>query len=237
MKFGVVVFPGTWSDCDFHHVVSEVLHQPVKYVWHRERDLGDVDCIILPGGFSYGDYLRAGAVAGRSPVVDAIRDFAAKGGLVLGSCNGFQILCEAGMLPGALQRNECLQYRCQSTHLVVDNVETPFTRGLRAGQVLTMPISHGEGKYYADAPTLAQLRAGKRIVFRYATPEGEVTRAANPNGSLENIAGIVNETGNVLGMMPHPERAAETVVGGTDGLLMFQSLLGSLVEDGTFLKR
>ena len=237
MKFGVVVFPGTWSDCDFHHVVSEVLHQPVKYVWHRERDLGDVDCIILPGGFSYGDYLRAGAVAGRSPVVDAIRDFAAKGGLVLGSCNGFQILCEAGMLPGALQRNECLQYRCQSTHLVVDNVETPFTRGLRAGQVLTMPISHGEGKYYADAPTLAQLRAGKRIVFRYATPEGEVTRAANPNGSLENIAGIVNETGNVLGMMPHPERAAESVVGGTDGLLMFQSLLGSLVEDGTFLKR
>jgi len=237
MKFGVVVFPGTWSDCDFHHVVSEVLHQPVKYVWHRERDLGDVDCIILPGGFSYGDYLRAGAVAGRSPVVDAIRDFAAKGGLVLGSCNGFQILCEAGMLPGALQRNECLQYRCQSTHLVVDNVETPFTRGLRAGQVLTMPISHGEGKYYADAPTLAQLRAGKRIVFRYATPEGEVTRAANPNGSLENIAGIVNEAGNVLGMMPHPERAAETVVGGTDGLLMFQSLLGSLVEDGTFLKR
>ena len=237
MKFGVVVFPGTWSDCDFHHVVSEVLHQPVKYVWHRERDLGDVDCIILPGGFSYGDYLRAGAVAGRSPVVDAIRDFAVKGGLVLGSCNGFQILCEAGMLPGALQRNECLQYRCQSTHLVVDNVETPFTRGLRAGQVLTMPISHGEGKYYADAPTLAQLRAGKRIVFRYATPEGEVTRAANPNGSLENIAGIVNEAGNVLGMMPHPERAAETVVGGTDGLLMFQSLLGSLVEDGTFLKR
>jgi len=237
MKFGVVVFPGTWSDCDFHHVVSEVLHQPVKYVWHRERDLGDVDCIILPGGFSYGDYLRAGAVAGRSPVVEAIRDFAAKGGLVLGSCNGFQILCEAGMLPGALQRNECLQYRCQSTHLVVDNVETPFTRGLRVGQVLTMPISHGEGKYYADAPTLAQLRAGKRIVFRYATPEGEVTRAANPNGSLENIAGIVNETGNVLGMMPHPERAAETVVGGTDGLLMFQSLLGSLVEDGTFLKR
>ena len=237
MKFGVVVFPGTWSDCDFHHVVSEVLHQPVKYVWHRERNLGDVDCIILPGGFSYGDYLRAGAVAGRSPVVDAIRDFAAKGGLVLGSCNGFQILCEAGMLPGALQRNECLQYRCQSTHLVVDNVETPFTRGLRAGQVLTMPISHGEGKYYADAATLAQLRAGKRIVFRYATPEGEVTRAANPNGSLENIAGIVNETGNVLGMMPHPERAAESVVGGTDGLLMFQSLLGSLVEDGTFLKR
>jgi phosphoribosylformylglycinamidine synthase len=237
MKFGVVVFPGTWSDCDFHHVVSEVLHQPVKYVWHRERDLGDVDCVILPGGFSYGDYLRAGAVAGRSPVVEAIRDFAAKGGLVLGSCNGFQILCEAGMLPGALLRNECLQYRCQSTHLIVDNVDTPFTRGLRAGQVLTMPISHGEGKYHVDAPTLAAMRARNQIVFRYATLDGQVTRAANPNGSLENIAGVVNEEGTVLGMMPHPERAAETVVGGTDGLLFFQSLLGSLVEDGTFLKR
>ena len=237
MKFGVVVFPGTWSDCDFHHVVSEVLHQPVKYVWHRERDLGDVDCVILPGGFSYGDYLRAGAVAGRSPVVDAIREFAAKGGLVLGSCNGFQILCEAGMLPGALMRNECLQYRCQSTHLVVDNVDTPFTRGLRVGQVLTMPISHGEGKYHADAATLAAMRVRNQIVFRYATADGQVTRAANPNGSFENIAGIVNEGGTVLGMMPHPERAAEAVVGGTDGLLLFQSLLGSLVEDGTFLKR
>jgi phosphoribosylformylglycinamidine synthase I len=237
MKFGVVVFPGTWSDCDFHHVVSEVLHQPVKYVWHRERDLGDVDCVILPGGFSYGDYLRAGAVAGRSPVVEAIREFAAKGGLVLGSCNGFQILCEAGMLPGALLRNECLQYRCQSTHLVVDNVDTPFTRGLRPGQVLTMPISHGEGKYHIDAAGLARLREHNQIVFRYATAEGQVTRAANPNGSLENIAGVVNEEGTVLGLMPHPERAAEAVVGGTDGLLLLQSLLGSLVEDGTFLKR
>jgi phosphoribosylformylglycinamidine synthase subunit PurQ / glutaminase len=237
MKFGVVVFPGTWSDCDFHHVVSEVLHQPVKYIWHRERELGDVDCVILPGGFSYGDYLRAGAVAGRSPVVEAIREFAAKGGLVLGSCNGFQILCEAGMLPGALLRNECLQYRCQSTHLVVDNVDTAFTRGLRPGQVLTMPISHGEGKYHVDAPTLAAMRARRQIVFRYATADGRVTRDANPNGSLENIAGVVNETGTVLGMMPHPERAAEAVVGGTDGLLLFQSLLGSLVEDGTFLKR
>ena len=236
MKFGVVVFPGTWSDCDFHHVVSEVLHQPVRYVWHREHALGDVDCVILPGGFSYGDYLRAGAVAGRSPVVEAIREFAAKGGLVLGSCNGFQILCEAGLLPGALLRNECLQYRCQSTHLVVDNVDTPFTRGLVPGQVLTMPISHGEGKYHADGPTLAGLREHNQVVFRYATADGQVTRAANPNGSLENIAGVVSEAGNVLGLMPHPERAAEAVVGGTDGLLLFQSLLGSLVEDGSFLK-
>ncbi len=237
MRFGVVVFPGTWSDCDFHYVISEVLHQPVRYVWHRDRDLADLDCVILPGGFSYGDYLRAGAVAGRSPVVEALRDFVAGDGCVLGSCNGFQILCEAGLLPGALMRNECLQYRCQSTHVVVENVDTPFTRGLRLGQVLTMPISHGEGKYHVDPETLRELRARNRIVFRYADADGRVTKAANPNGSLENIAGIVNPAGNVLGLMPHPERASEAAMGGTDGLLLFQSLLGSLVEDGSFLKR
>jgi len=234
MRFGVVVFPGTWSDCDFHYVISEALHQPVKYLWHRDRDLSGFDCVILPGGFSYGDYLRAGAVAGRSPVVDALPDFVARGGYVLGSCNGFQILCEARLLPGALMRNECLQYRCQSTRL---RVETPFTRGMRAGQVLTMPISHGEGKYYAEPDTLAALRRNRQVVFRYATAEGQLTKAANPNGSLENIAGIINEDGTVLGLMPHPERAAERAMGGTDGLLIFQSLLGTLVEDGSFLKR
>ena len=237
MRFGVVVFPGTWSDCDFHYVISEALHQPVKYLWHRDRDLSGFDCVILPGGFSYGDYLRAGAVAGRSPVVDALPDFVARGGYVLGSCNGFQILCEARLLPGALMRNECLQYRCQSTQLRVENVETPFTRGMRAGQVLTMPISHGEGKYYAEADTLAALRRNRQVVFRYATAEGQLTKAANPNGSLENIAGIINEDGTVLGLMPHPERASERTMGGTDGLLIFQSLLGTLVEDGSFLKR
>jgi phosphoribosylformylglycinamidine synthase len=237
MRFGVVVFPGTWSDCDFHYVLGEVLQQPVKYVWHRERALGDVDCVILPGGFSYGDYLRAGAIAGRSPVLEALPDFVARGGIVLGSCNGFQILCEAGLLPGALMRNECLQYRCQSTYLIVDNVETPFTRGMRPGQVLKMPISHGEGKYYADPDQLALLHQRGQIVFRYSTEDGQVTRAANPNGSIHNIAGIVNEEGTVLGLMPHPERAAEAAVGGTDGLLIFHSLLGSLVEDGSFLKR
>ncbi|MBI1845797.1 MAG: phosphoribosylformylglycinamidine synthase subunit PurQ [Candidatus Rokubacteria bacterium] len=237
MRFAVVVFPGTWSDCDFHYVISEVLHQPVKYVWHRERSLDDVDCVILPGGFSYGDYLRAGAVAGRSPVVESLGGFVERGGYVLGSCNGFQILCEAGLLPGALMRNECLQYRCQSTHLVVEQVETPFTRGLRRGQVLTMPISHGEGKYHADPETLALLRKRNQIVFRYATAEGAVTRAANPNGSVENIAGVASPEGTVLGLMPHPERAAEAAIGGTDGLLLFQSLLGTLVEDGSFLKR
>jgi len=237
MRFGVVVFPGTWSDCDFHYVISEVLHQPVKYVWHRDRDLSGFDCVILPGGFSYGDYLRAGAVAGRSPVVEALPDFVARGGYVLGSCNGFQILCEARLLPGALMRNECLQYRCQSTQIRVENVETPFTRGIRAGQVLTMPISHGEGKYYAEADTLAALRRNRQVVFRYATAEGQLTKAANPNGSLENIAGIINEDGTVLGLMPHPERAAEQSVGSTDGLLLFHSLLGSLVENGSVLER
>jgi phosphoribosylformylglycinamidine synthase len=237
MKFGVVVFPGTWSDCDFHYVISEILHQPVSYVWHRERDLSSIECVILPGGFSYGDYLRAGAVAGRSPVVEALADFVARGGFVLGSCNGFQILCEAGLLPGALMRNECLQYRCQPVHLLTENADTPFTRALRPGQVLTMPISHGEGKFYADPQTLERIRRSGQIAFRYATAEGQVTKAANPNGSIENIAGVVNEEGTVLGLMPHPERASETQVGGTDGLLLLQSLLGSLVEDGGFLKR
>ena len=237
MRFGVVIFPGTWSDCDFHFVIGEVLHQPVKYVWHRDTDLSGYDCVILPGGFSYGDYLRAGAIAGRSPVVEALPDFLAGGGFVLGSCNGFQILCEARLLPGALLRNECLQYRCQSTFLLVENADTAFTRGLRPGQVLKMPISHGEGKYYADAETLRALRARNQIVFRYSTESGDVTKEANPNGSVENIAGIMNEEGTVLGLMPHPERAAESALGGTDGLLLFHSLIGSLVEDGSFLKR
>ena len=237
MRFGVVVFPGTWSDCDFHHVISEVLRQPVKYIWHRESDLSDIDCIVLPGGFSYGDYLRAGAIAGRSPVVEALPEFLDRGGLVLGSCNGFQILCESKLLPGALMRNECLQYRCQSTFLRVENVETTFTRGMRPGQVLKMPISHGEGKFFADHVTLQSLRDKRQIVFRYCAEDGRATKDANPNGSLDNIAGIVNEAGTVLGLMPHPERAAEAAMGGTDGLLIFQAFLGSLVEDGSFLKR
>lgn len=237
MNFGVVIFPGTWSDCDFHYVISEVLHQPVRYVWHRDANLADFDCLILPGGFSYGDYLRAGAVAGRSPVVEALPEFTARGGLVLGSCNGFQILCEAGLLPGALMRNECLQYRCQSTHLMVENAETSFTRAMRQGQVLKMPISHGEGKYHADADTLRRLRAKNQIVFRYCMEDGRIAKEANPNGSLDNIAGVINEEGTVLGLMPHPERAAEAAVGGSDGTLIFHSILGTLVEDGSFLKR
>jgi phosphoribosylformylglycinamidine synthase subunit PurQ / glutaminase len=237
MNFGVVIFPGTWSDCDFHYVISEVLHQPVRYVWHRDANLADFDCLILPGGFSYGDYLRAGAVAGRSPVVEALPEFTARGGLVLGSCNGFQILCEARLLPGALMRNECLQYRCQSTHLLVENAETSFTRAMRHGQVLRMPISHGEGKYHADAETLRRMRAKNQVVFRYCTEDGRVSKEANPNGSIDNIAGVINEEGTVLGLMPHPERAAEAAVGGTDGTLILHSILGTLVEDGSFLKR
>ena len=237
MNFGVVVFPGTWSDCDFHYVVSEVLHQPVRYLWHRDTNLAGFDCLILPGGFSYGDYLRAGAIAGRSPVVEALPEFVAGGGLVLGSCNGFQILCEAGLLPGALMRNECLQYRCQSTYLLIENGETPFTRAMRPGQVLKMPISHGEGKYYADRETLGRLKDNSQVVFRYCTEDGRLVKEANPNGSLDNIAGVVNEVGTVLGLMPHPERAAESALGGTDGVLIFHSLLGSLVEDGSFSKR
>jgi len=237
MNFGVVVFPGTWSDCDFHYVIGEVLHQPVRYVWHRDANLADFDCLILPGGFSYGDYLRAGAVAGRSPVVEALPEFAARGGLVLGSCNGFQILCEARLLPGALMRNECLQYRCQSTHLIVENADTAFTRSMRPGQVLKMPISHGEGKYHADAETIRALKAKNQIVFRYCTENGRVAKEANPNGSMDNIAGVINEEGTVLGLMPHPERAAEAAVGGTDGTLIFHSILNTLVEDGSFLKR
>jgi phosphoribosylformylglycinamidine synthase subunit PurQ / glutaminase len=237
MRFGVVIFPGTWSDMDFHHVISQVVHQPVEYVWHRDTDVERFDCLVLPGGFSYGDYLRAGAVAGRSPIVDALPGFVARGGLVLGSCNGFQILCEAGLLPGTLLRNDCLQFRCQWTHVVVEQTESPFTRGLRRGQVLKMPIAHGEGRYHIEPALLRQLREREQIVFRYASETGEVTAGANPNGSAWNIAGVCNEEGTVVGLMPHPERAAETTIGSTDGLLLFNSLLGSLVENGSVLGR
>jgi phosphoribosylformylglycinamidine synthase len=237
MRFGVVIFPGTWSDMDFHHVISQVLHQPVEYVWHRDTDVDRFDCLVLPGGFSYGDYLRAGAVAGRSPIVGALPGFVARGGLVLGSCNGFQILCEAGLLPGTLLRNDCLQFRCQWTHVTVEQTDSPFTRGLRRGQVLKMPIAHGEGRYHVEQSLLRQLQERDQIVFRYATEAGEVTNAANPNGSVWNIAGVSNEEGTVVGLMPHPERAAETGVGSTDGLLLFHSVLGSLVENGSVLGR
>jgi len=233
----VVTFPGSNDDRDARAAIRGVLGDEAVRLWHKDRSLGGVDCVVLPGGFSYGDYLRAGAVAGRSPIVEALPGFVARGGLVLGSCNGFQILCEAGLLPGTLLRNECLQFRCQWTHVAVEQTESPFTRGLRRGQVLKMPIAHGEGRYHAEPALLRQLRERDQIVFRYATEAGEITAGANPNGSVWNVAGVCNEEGTVVGLMPHPERAAETTVGSTDGLLLFHSLLGSLVENGSVLGR
>ncbi|MGD0115435.1 MAG: phosphoribosylformylglycinamidine synthase subunit PurQ [Dehalococcoidia bacterium] len=227
MRFGVIVFPGTWSDGDCYYVLDTILGQKVDYVWHREHDLSAYDCVILPGGFSYGDYLRAGAIARFSPVMVAVAEHARKGGLVYGICNGFQILCEAGLLPGALMRNDSLQFRCQLVHLRVENAATPFTWQTRPGQVLTIPISHGEGSYFADADTLAMLEDSRRVAFRYVTPAGEVTAEANPNGSLNNIAGVINERGNVLGMMPHPERASEKLMGGEDGMPIWHSIIES----------
>ena len=230
MRFGVVVFPGTWSDTDTHHVLSEVFHQQVEYVWHKETDLSRYDCVILPGGFSYGDYLRCGAIARFSPVMKAVTDFAAGGGLVAGICNGFQILCEAGLLPGALMRNDVLQFRCMWVNLRSETSDTPFSGNYPAGQVLQVPISHGEGRYFADPETLRELEEEGRVVFRYSTFDGQVTPDANPNGSVNNIAGIVNERGNVLGMMPHPERCCEELVGGTDGALIFNSIIDHLAS-------
>jgi phosphoribosylformylglycinamidine synthase I len=225
MKFGIVVFPGTWSDGDCYHVAKTVLGQDARYVWHKDRDVSGLDCLVLPGGFSYGDYLRTGAIARFSPVMEEIDSFANRGGLVIGICNGFQILCEAGLLPGVLTRNHNVQFGCQWVDLRVENPNTSFTSGCSQGQVLRIPISHGEGNYYADPDTLASLIAKDQIAFRYSTPQGEITADANPNGSLENIAGIVNDRGNVLGMMPHPERCCEDALGGTDGRIIFESMM------------
>ena len=230
MRFGVVVFPGTWSDTDTHHVLSEVFHRHVEYVWHKETDLSRFDCVILPGGFSYGDYLRCGAIARFSPVMRAVADFAARGGIVVGICNGFQILCEAGLLPGALMRNDALQFRCMWVNLRSETSETPFSVGYPVGQVLQVPISHGEGRYFADPDTLRELEEEGRVVFRYSTPDGRATPDSNPNGSVNNIAGIVNAERNVLGMMPHPERCCEEIVGGTDGALIFNSIIEHLAS-------
>lgn len=227
MRFGVVVFPGTWSDGDCYHAIKEVMGQRADYVWHKDTDLSPYDCVVLPGGFSYGDYLRAGAIARFSPVMAAVESFAQRGGLVVGICNGFQVLCEAGLLPGALVPNQHLQFRCQWTHLKVENNETPYTAAFHPGQVLRIPISHGEGNYYADPLVLRSLNEAGQVLFRYCDPVGSVTLEANPNGAAENIAGIVNDRGNVLGMMPHPERCCESLLGGIDGRLIFQSIIDS----------
>jgi len=225
MRFGIVVFPGTWSETDCYYAVGDVLGQQASYVWHQESDLSRYNCIILPGGFSYGDYLRAGAIAKFSPVMTAVQEFAAQGRPVIGICNGFQILCEAGLLPGVLRRNRDLEFCCQWANLLTERTDTPFTLSCQPGQVLKVPVSHGEGNYYAAESTIAQLEAEGRILFRYCQASGEVTDSANPNGSVHNIAGILNQRGNVLGMMPHPERSCEALLGSADGNLIFQSII------------
>jgi phosphoribosylformylglycinamidine synthase subunit PurQ / glutaminase len=228
LKTGIVVFPGTWSDRDCAHALLEVLEQPVRYVDYRERNIDDLDLVVLPGGFSYGDYLRCGAIARFTPVMDAVAAFAARGGLVLGICNGFQILQEARLLPGALLRNASCEFRCEWVHLRVEASQSAFTLDCRPGQVLRLPISHGEGNFFADPTTLDQIERHGQVVFRYCTPDGRTTAEANPNGSINDIAGVTNARGNVLGMMPHPERACEPVLGGEDGLAIFRSAIHAL---------
>jgi phosphoribosylformylglycinamidine synthase I len=228
MKFGIIIFPGTWSDRDCYYALSDILKQKVNYIWHKDTDLSQYDCVVLPGGFSYGDYLRPGAIARFSPVMTSLEHFASLGKLVIGICNGFQILCESGLLPGVLLRNDHLEYRCQWTYLRPENTSTAFTSQCKNGQVLKIPISHYEGRYYADDATLAELETDKRVIFRYSTPTGQITESANPNGSLHNIAGIMNKKGNVLGMMPHPERACEPLLSTSDGNIIWESIIASI---------
>ncbi len=228
MKFGVVVFPGSNCDLDAYHVLRDVLRRETVYLWHKDHDLKGVDCVLLPGGFSYGDYLRSGAIARFSPLMNEVSDFAGRGGLVIGICNGFQILLEMGLLPGAMLRNKNLKFICQFVHLRLENERTPFTRLGRKGQVLRIPIAHYEGNYYAPPETFRELEEEGRVVFRYSDAEGRITDEANVNGGLGAVAGIINKTGNVLGMMPHPERASEAVFGSEDGRLIFESLIKSL---------
>ena len=230
MKFGVLVFPGSNCDHDAYWVVSQVAGQPVTFLWHESHDLQNCDAIIVPGGFAYGDYLRTGAIARFAPIMESVRKFASGGGLVLGICNGFQILCESGLLPGALMRNIGLKYVCKPAHVRVETTDTPFTNTCHEGDVLQIPVGHMEGNYFCDAATLEMLEKERRVVFRYSSPRGEITAAANPNGSLANIAGICSEGRNVLGMMPHPERASEKLLGGVDGLQVFRSMVTAAVS-------
>ena len=225
MKFGVIVFPGSNCDHDCFHAIDKVLKQPVKYIWHKESDLGDIDCIILPGGFSYGDYLRCGAVARFSPIMKSVIDFADKGGLVIGICNGFQILLEAGLLPGAMLRNANVHFICKYVDIKTVNNDTPFTNLCKKNQVLHIPIAHNEGNYYIDNDGLKNLEENNQIVFKYSDKDGNVNADTNPNGSVANIAGLVNKNRNVLGMMPHPERSSEDQLLSSDGILIFKSIL------------
>jgi phosphoribosylformylglycinamidine synthase len=225
VKFGIVVFPGSNCDHDAYHVCKHVLHQDAEFLWHKEADLKNVDVVILPGGFSYGDYLRCGAIARFSPVMKEVVRFAHKGGTVFGICNGFQILVEAGLLPGVLLRNASLKFVCKFVHLRVENSQTRFTNQTRDGAILHIPIAHGDGNYFTDDETLKRLEGNNQIIFRYCTSSGEIAEEANPNGSLANIAGIINERGNVLGMMPHPERASDPLLRFTDGQKVFKSII------------
>lgn len=228
MKFGIVVFPGSNCDHDCYHILKHVLGQETKFIWHKESTLPQLDCMVLPGGFSYGDYLRCGSIAKFSPIIKEVARFADSGGLVIGICNGFQILLELGLLPGALMRNRSLRFICKEVSLRVENPKTPFTRKLKSQQVLKIPIAHADGNYYADKETMREMEENNQVIFRYSTDEGEVSDEANPNGSLGNIAGIANKKKNVMGMMPHPERYSESILGGTDGKFIFESILSAL---------
>lgn len=228
MKFAVVVFPGSNCDHDAFHAAKDVLGQDAEYVWHKDEDLKGADVVILPGGFAHGDYLRTGAMARFSPIMREVQRFAAAGGPVLGICNGFQVLLEAGLLPGAMLRNRDLKFHCEHVHIRVEQTDTPFTIACRQGQVLRIPIAHGEGNYFAEPAVIARLEANRQIVFRYTDAAGQVNDAANPNGSTAAIAGLCNEARNVVGLMPHPERACESMLGSTDGLVIFESVVQSL---------
>jgi phosphoribosylformylglycinamidine synthase subunit PurQ / glutaminase len=229
MKFGVVVFPGSNCDHDAFYAIGNILHKPVEFIWHQTQDLANCDAIILPGGFSYGDYLRTGAIARFSPVMKSVEKFAKSGGMVLGICNGFQTLCEAGLLPGAMMRNSGLRFICRHVNIRVEQTDTPFTNAARKGQVLKVPIAHSDGNYTADEATLAELEKNHQILFRYTTPNGSDDAAGNPNGSMHNIAGICNRERNVAGLMPHPERAMESALDSADGLVIFKSMVEALV--------
>jgi phosphoribosylformylglycinamidine synthase subunit PurQ / glutaminase len=230
MKFGVLVFPGSNCDHDTYNVIETIAHQPVTFLWHDSEDLQNVDAVLVPGGFAYGDYLRTGAIARFSPVMQSVKRFADAGGLVLGICNGFQILTEAGLLPGALMRNAGLKYICKQVHLRTETTNSVFTSELKPGEVLQIPIGHMEGNYYCDAETLRELESEDRVAFRYSTPAGEITPEANPNGSLGNIAGVLNRGRNVLGMMPHPDRSSEQLLGSADGLKIFAGMIDALAS-------
>jgi phosphoribosylformylglycinamidine synthase I len=228
MKFSIIVFPGSNCDYDAYHAASDVFGQDAEYIWHKDTDLKQPDVVILPGGFAHGDYLRTGAMARFSPIMQEVQAFAAAGGAVLGICNGFQVLLEAGLLPGAMLRNRGLKFQCEQVHVRVEQTDTPFTAACRPGQVLQSPIAHGEGNYFADAATIRRLEANRQIVFRYTNASGEIADAANPNGSTAAIAGLCNESRNVVGLMPHPERACESILGSADGRVIFESVIQSL---------